>query len=274
MLLIGQHTLLDRVTLLKLPQFLILIGPEGQGKKIITKAIAESFGLPLINMTSNINGVRECIENTISMEEEQMFAFYDIDTMSLAAKNSLLKITEEPPKNLHIVITACNESNVLPTLISRGQVYHLDKYTTKELKEYAKECNFNLSDELLEMVDNPKDINILKNLDYKEFYNYVNLVFDNIFKARLGNCLKIGNKIAYKDDDEGYPIKLFFKMFIKICKDEFINNPNDTIMNLGIYTNEALGELCNPSLNKHMIFDNWLIRVKVNNWIDIVKECI
>ena len=44
-------------------------------------------------------------------------------------------------------------------------------------------------------------------------YQYVNKVFENIYKVQSANSFKIAEKIDLKDDGNGYDLKLFWHMY-------------------------------------------------------------
>jgi hypothetical protein len=48
-----------------------------------------------------------------------------IDTASLPAQQALLKMTEEPPRHVQIILTCTQKESVLPTLLSRCQIIEI-----------------------------------------------------------------------------------------------------------------------------------------------------
>ena len=59
-----------------------------------------------------------------ALEEKgiMIYVLHLVETMTAVAVNSLLKFLEEPGKNIYAFLTTENESNLLPTIISRTQV--------------------------------------------------------------------------------------------------------------------------------------------------------
>ena len=56
-----------------------------------------------------------------------MFAvLYELHQATIAAQNSLLKLLEEPPPHLRIVMTASSDRHVLPTITSRSRVLTIE----------------------------------------------------------------------------------------------------------------------------------------------------
>ncbi len=72
-------------------------------------------------------GVR--VEDIVSLIEEsyikpiendkKIFVIQKAETMNLQSQNKILKILEEPPKNVHIILSATSEFALLPTVLSR-----------------------------------------------------------------------------------------------------------------------------------------------------------
>lgn len=57
----------------------------------------------------------------------KVFVLRDVQRMREEAANALLKILEEPPAQTIFLLTSANEHQVIPTIISRCQVFHVGK---------------------------------------------------------------------------------------------------------------------------------------------------
>ncbi len=96
---------------------------------------------------------------------KKVYIIYDADLMTEEASNCLLKITEEPPKDVVIVLIGLNLSSILPTIVSRCQVIKFpeSKYAQKArnekdsyIDEFLNIENRFLS-ETLEFIKRPKN---------------------------------------------------------------------------------------------------------------------
>jgi DNA polymerase III delta prime subunit len=67
------------------------------------------------------------------------------ETMGEQAQNKFLKLLEEPGNNIHFVFVTENPSNLLGTVLSRGQVFNIKKVSRAESLKLAKALNPNLS---------------------------------------------------------------------------------------------------------------------------------
>ena len=135
--MIGQKHLQSRIEQLitdrTFPRFSILVGPKGSGKKtfanwIITKIVRhEALSYSQVCPDVKIDTIRQIIESAYKTISTNIYVIPDADTMSNAAKNALLKVTEEPPNNAYFIMTLEDENNTLETIRSRGTVFHMDR---------------------------------------------------------------------------------------------------------------------------------------------------
>ena len=92
--MIGQKKLLKNIDsiITTFPRFSIIVGPKGSGKKLLSKEISSKLGSSIINVGVKIDDVRQAIDEAYTQFEKIVFLIANADNMSLAAKNSLLKI--------------------------------------------------------------------------------------------------------------------------------------------------------------------------------------
>jgi DNA polymerase III subunit delta' len=94
-----------------------------------------------------IDQVRDVIERvnlTPSFSEKKVLIITKLENMGIEAANALLKTLEEPPRDTVILITARSEKVIPETIISRSQVFKLNKLSQNQvrdilLKEYPEE---------------------------------------------------------------------------------------------------------------------------------------
>lgn len=269
--MIGQDKLLSTLSNLietqQLPRFLLLVGQKGGGKKTIAHHIANCTGFGILRVGIKIDDIRTMINDAYALQTPMIYIIEDADAMSETAKNSLLKVCEEPPNNAYIIMTLNDDMNTLATIKSRAQVFYLDKYTRDDLVRYYKE-NFNNDtveiNIIQEICETPGQVKDLARLGIVDFDNYVDLVFHNIHIVSMSNAFKIGLKLNLDKDDNKYPLNLFFRAFIIKCMDNLKENPK--MYGFGIQTtSKYLQELRYVNLNKSMLFDSWLLDIR-NGW--------
>lgn len=67
--------------------------------------------------------------------EAKSYIFPAADTMNIQAQNALLKLLEEPPKNMLFLLLCENAENLLPTIRSRAPVCRLEVLTDKDIAD-------------------------------------------------------------------------------------------------------------------------------------------
>jgi len=218
--MIGQTHLLNKIDKLiqnGFPRFILLVGEKGSGKKLMSREIANKLGFPLVPIGVGVDEVREVIINSYRNTEPIVYVIPDTDKMSVAAKNALLKITEEPPQKAYFIMTVTNSANTLPTILSRACVLDMDSYTTNQLREYLadKYPSHTLSIDDVEFVVKtasvPQEIDTLMTYDVPEVKNYVEMVSQKLHTVSSANAFKIESKLALKKDEDKWDMLLFVK---------------------------------------------------------------
>ena len=147
--MIGQTKVLENIKRIangNFPRFSIICGQKHGGKKLIAKEIAKTLNAQLISTDVKVDTIRDIIKLAYKQTEPTVYLLADADKMSLAAKNALLKITEEPPQKAYFIMTITDINNTLQTLRSRGTIINLDPYTPSELLRYADEKGYDLNE--------------------------------------------------------------------------------------------------------------------------------
>ena len=287
--MVGQTQLQSRIEQLiengTFPRFSILVGPKGSGKKTLANWVRRCMGRNELTISYEatdvkIDTIREIIQRSYKVVNPTIYIIPDADNMSNAAKNALLKVTEEPPNSAYFIMTLEDENNTLETIRSRGTVFHMDRYTPDEIFEYywsLEGSNLmphgmpNDAELVRELCETPGDVQILVKMGVQEFYDYVKLVVDNIADVQLANSFKIPSKVALKDDAEGYDLRLFWRAFIKICMERSFDDIEDKIEEANHTTRMILAaqrtsahltSLRVKGINKQMLIDNWIISIR------------
>lgn len=246
-----------------LPRTLILSGSRGSGKRKFATYIAEQFGFDVRWVGNKVNDVRDMISDCRSLSKPTMFVFVGADDMSLSAKNSLLKVTEEPPNDAYFVIPLEDVSNTLATIKSRSIQMQMEPYTKEQLAYFTEDkvC--------LEIATNPGEIIELEKMGVDNLVEIVEKVIDNIFDVGCGNALNIAKNIRFKDEDEGYDLGVFwrvlnnrlvYRLYENILK--FTMRQVKEYTDFMLVTQEFLNRLNNPSYNRKMLFDMWVLALR------------
>lgn len=254
--MVGQKKLLetiDKWVADGCPQFICISGMRGGGKRMLAQYIADKLG-----KTNSISGIKvEEVREVIDSANKYggFYTFADADNMSTNAKNALLKITEEPPKNAYFVTTVQDEGSLLDTIKSRAQMLRLEPYTEKELLEY-KRCIW------AEYASTPYEVDVLERYG-QNFVDYVNLVIDNITEVEPANAFKSAGKLALKDEEDKYDLGLFFRLFIRLCMKRVSTETNNKeYLSMALVTVPYYTKSFYLGVNKQQLYDNWVFDVR------------
>lgn len=160
--LVGQHavaeTLLHEIQSNKLAQAFLFTGPRGVGKttsaRILAKLINQqdgedettdySFNIFELDAASK-NGVedmRALTEQVRIPPQRGKYKVYIIDEvhmLSSAAFNAFLKTLEEPPAHAIFILATTEKHKVLPTILSRCQVFNFNRIEIKDIVKTLKD---------------------------------------------------------------------------------------------------------------------------------------
>ncbi len=170
----------------------------------------------------DIAQIREMITytNKSTFNDSARFILIDnIENLNKNSNNALLKVIEEPNKNVFFILINNNEKNILPTLKSRCLTFKINLTFEQSIlisNQILSENIFNLiNPDLISYYSTPSEIISLiffakeKNINLKDFtlLNLLNLLIDNSFykKNKLVKNLLINS------------IELFFLKEYKLC---------------------------------------------------------
>lgn len=273
--MIGQIDLQTRIDklLADFPRFIIITGRKGQGKRTICKYIAKKLNYPIIFTGIKIDEIRDIIEIAYKQTEPIVYVITDADKMSVGAKNSLLKVIEEPPNNAYFIITLQQIENTLSTIKSRCIELKLNNYTEAEKNKFIDLINYNISDKdrnfLLDVCENYYEIELINKYGIQEFYKYTKKVFDNIYKVQSANAFKLAEKLALKNEEDKYDVELFLRTFKIFCMDKLLelvdikDNEEFVFYAKSIdVTSDTIQELSINGINKQSLVDMWILDIR------------
>lgn len=261
--MIGQKNLIkliDNISTDCTSRLFIIIGEKGSGKKLIAKRIVKNLNANLSEVDNKIDSVRYCIETAYKQNDQTCYCFYDVDKMSIGAKNSLLKVTEEPPNKAYFILTVTSDQFLPKTLLSRGMVFRIENYTKDELIDYYVNIKLKKErlDEVIYLCNTPGDIELMIENSVVDFINFIYLVYENIAEVSGANAFKITNRIKIKDDDKGFDSYLFLKCMKKM----FLKSVNKSMIEAWRVTEKSFHDLTLTGINKSFLIDRWILDVR------------
>jgi len=261
------------------PRFLLLVGDSGSGRKTLAQDVARymnerekaesgntcnSYMLPDVK----IETIRTMLDNSYKQKTPMVYIVPDIDNMSQAAQNAILKVTEEPPNKAYFIMTAIDVDSILPTIKSRAFTLWMDKYSMEEIEEYALGLGLDPDDveAATTLCETPGEVNTFKSNNGCELVNFAYKVVNNITTVSTANALKILNELDIKEEGKGYDVCLFLKLFIKGCVKNAIHETDKSLAIDYIFmvspTGKALANMKVKGANKNMILTNWIFDIR------------
>jgi DNA polymerase-3 subunit delta' len=143
----------------------IIVGEDGIGKSYIAKFIAlkvlgKERDIPYADMlcfkmdsnkkSIGIEDVRNIIMETNKKPfegDKKVIIIHEMDKMTEAAQNTLLKTIEEPPQGVYILILCENIESILDTIKSRCEIYKLNRLGKTEITRFIDSKYSNINDE-------------------------------------------------------------------------------------------------------------------------------
>ena len=272
----GQENLLRRIDNLlekgALPSFMILVGGRGCGKKVLCDYISRKMGANFVPSGNKVEDIREVIDNAYTMTEKTLYMLFDCDDMSIAAKNSLLKVTEEPPNNSYFAMTVQDPSTILGTISSRGTIFYLEPYSYKDLEDFITHKGYEFDKETKDIVMSictcPEDVTVASKTNIKEVYTMAEKFIQFVGSANLANELKITTLLSTKKEDDKIDPVMFLRC-IMLCCERYMKQdiPKEDILAYKAIienTSKCLTDITSKGSSKQIVLDNWIINTHMS----------
>ncbi len=264
-MVVGQRalttTLLNAIRTGKLAHAYLFCGPRGVGKttcaRIFAKTInclhlgengepcgecescrafdeGRSMNIHELDAASNnsVDDIRELIDQVRippQIGRYKVFIIDEVHMLSQQAFNAFLKTLEEPPKYVIFILATTEKHKILPTILSRCQVYDFARITTKStvdhLKYVAEKEGYTVEEEALNLIAQKADGGMrdalsifdqmvsftqgnvtyqaaLENLNILDAEYYFRLV-DMLLEKKVEEALLLFNEVTEKGFDGG-----------------------------------------------------------------------
>jgi DNA polymerase-3 subunit gamma/tau len=297
---VGQqaitNTLLNAIENNHLAQALLFTGPRGVGKTTCARILAKminsdgdtkededfAFNIFELDAASNnsVDDIRSLTDQVRIPPQVGKYKVYIIDEvhmLSQAAFNAFLKTLEEPPKHCIFILATTEKHKIIPTILSRCQIFDFKRITVSDAKEYlkyiAKEQDITAEDDALHIIAQKADgamrdaLSIfdrvvsfsgknltrqavtenLNVLDYETYFESTDLILEN----KIPELLVQFNTILSKGFDGHHYIAGLASHFrdLMVCK----NQATIELLEVGEGTKQKYVEQCLKTSNSFLM---------------------
>lgn len=277
---VGQEhvtrTLINEIKNNQLAQAFLFNGPRGVGKTTCARILAKEINKESVedesydfsynifeldaasnNSVEDIRLLNEQVRIPPQVGKYKVYIIDEVHMLSAAAFNAFLKTLEEPPAYAIFILATTERHKILPTILSRCQVFNFNRITVpdivKHLKSIGESENIELEEEALHIIAQKADgalrdalsifdqmvsisadrhvryQDVVKNLNVLD-YDYYFKVTDAFLQQDIGQVMLIFDDIL----DHGFDGQLFLNGLANHLRDLMVCRSPETVRLLDV----------------------------------------
>ena len=208
------------------------------------------------NGVDNIRDLREEANFTPANAKYRVYIIDEVHMLSIGAFNALLKTLEEPPAHVIFILATTEKNKILPTILSRCQVYDFNRIsvndTVNHLKSIAEKEGITAEEDALNVIAVKSDGGMRdalstfdqvvsfcgKNITYKDVvenlnildYDYYFKLTQTCFEMQIPSALVLINEILSK----GFEVGNIISGLLEHARDLLVCKNPETAMLLNV----------------------------------------
>lgn len=277
---VGQQhvtkTLLNEIRNNQLAQAFLFNGPRGVGKTTCARILAKeinkegitdesydfSYNIFELDAASNnsvedIRLLNEQVRIPPQVGKYKVYIIDEVHMLSAAAFNAFLKTLEEPPSYAIFILATTERHKILPTILSRCQVFTFNRITVHDIIQHLKSIGESeglvLEDEALHIIAQKADgalrdalsifdqmvsisgdkhiryADVIKNLNVLD-YDYFFKITDGFLKQNIGEVLLVFDEIL----THGFDGQIFLNGLSNHFRDLMVGRTPETVRLLDV----------------------------------------
>jgi replication-associated recombination protein RarA len=231
-----------------------ITGSIGCGKTYLARSYAKSLGIDdfyIINPV--ISDLKSMIELSVASENPVVMCIENLDDGVTQASYPLLKLIEDCPSHLYVVVTCCNLYGIPDTILSRCAVVTINPPTRSDIEQYAKSKDsaayeLRNKDRIWSCIKGFGDVDIVLKMTPEQLKYFNDLSGITQFNDTVSN---ISWKLQHYEDKTETPLALVIRYLMQIL------GPNDRRVCI-----DCLNDIADNKISKNAIISKLVFELK------------
>ena len=300
---IGQDsitkTLENSIKINQLAQALLFCGPRGVGKTSCARILANmindnktnssddfSFNIFELDAASNnsvedIRKINEQVRIPPQIGSHKVYIIDEAHMLSNSAFNAFLKTLEEPPKHAIFILATTEKNKIIPTVLSRCQIYDFKRISIKDIQLYlsniAEKNKLSFQENAMFLIAQKADGALRDALSI--FDRMVNFTNGNLTEKAVAKNLNLLDQQTYSEigkmifsNDIHQLLKKYDELFQRGINDlQFIKGLGNYFRNLMFAKNKKTLSLIEVSETMKANYLNDTENISINYLIDAIS---